>query len=402
MTAYGYLRKSSIRDATTDHSAETQEREVRTLAARHGHDNGSLVILSDMDISGQGKYTKRRIGYLTLCEAVKSGQATAVYSYSLSRLARSVAELNRFFELCAEQRVPVRLVADAVDTATASGRLTMNVLASVAQFEAEVASERVKATNAARVARGESIGGAPAFGEMDGEDVAAILEAFHRTGSFRAAAVALNAAGLKPRRSRSGIWWPSSVAGIVRRAEPGIRSGGRGVKHGYDFALARLLVCGACGTRLSGYMDRSRSRTETRYICAQSSVVPHARRSISGHLILPAIRDEVAHLVTPRQVRSAQDASQRAKLEERRTRILDMFESGNIDRGEKERRLAAMTDAIALLDERQVVQAVPSIDWDWSPRELNHVLRALFERIELDPATFQPIGFTWRVPEWRR
>jgi hypothetical protein len=29
-----------------------------------------------------------------------------------------------------------------------------------------------------------------------------------------------------------------------------------------------------------------------------------------------------------------------------------------------------------------------------------HILRC-FKRIDLDPVTFQPVGFTWRDPEWR-
>jgi hypothetical protein len=47
------------------------------------------------------------------------------------------------------------------------------------------------------------------------------------------------------------------------------------------------------------------------------------------------------------------------------------------------------------------VRAVPRIDWDWPPRQLNAVLRAIFEDVQLDPETFAPVGFTWTVPEWR-
>jgi len=55
------------------------------------------------------------------------------------------------------------------------------------------------------------------------------------------------------------------------------------------------------------------------------------------------------------------------------------------------------------IDARRVVRAIPRVDWDWPPRELNAVLRALFVRIELEPDTFQPMpkGFIWTVPEWR-
>src|SRR5437868_2001875 len=118
MTAYAYLRKSSVRDPATDLGPETQERAIRDLARRHGHDNGSLIVLSDIGISGTAKATHRRKGYLELVEAVKDGRASAVYSYSLSRLGRSLAELTKFFNVCHDKGVPVRLVVDAVDTST--------------------------------------------------------------------------------------------------------------------------------------------------------------------------------------------------------------------------------------------------------------------------------------------
>src|SRR5664280_1178112 len=116
MQPYAYMRKSSVRDPDKDTSPETQEREVRGLATRHGDEIEPSAMLADWDISGRGKFTAKRLGYLDLIEAVRSGKCSAVYSYSLSRLGRSVKELAGFFDLCQEHHVPVRLVADSVDT----------------------------------------------------------------------------------------------------------------------------------------------------------------------------------------------------------------------------------------------------------------------------------------------
>src|SRR4051812_49356366 len=112
MAAYGYMRLSSMRGDGSEVSPETQEREVRSLAARHGDDE--IEWLSDWDVSGRASKTAKRVGYLKLVEAIEAGGVSAVYSYSLSRLGRSVAELARFFDLCSEHKVPIRLVADAV------------------------------------------------------------------------------------------------------------------------------------------------------------------------------------------------------------------------------------------------------------------------------------------------
>ena len=182
MTAYAYLRKSVIHDPLSPGTSPVfQEDAVRRLAARHDDDDG-LVILSDWDKSGRLGADKRP-GYRALIDAIESGAATSVYSYSLSRLARSVAELSRLMARCSERGIPVRLEADSIDTSTASGMLTAHVLAAVAQFEADVASERVRAANASKLARGERIGSARFYGENAGDDPAAVRPHSARPGA---------------------------------------------------------------------------------------------------------------------------------------------------------------------------------------------------------------------------
>jgi DNA invertase Pin-like site-specific DNA recombinase len=405
MPAYAYLRKSYVKDPTREVSHEVQEAAVRDLAKRHADNGTSLTILSDWDLSGRLGRDKRP-GYNALLEAIESGQCSALYSYSLSRLGRSVAELARLIGDCTRRGIPVRLHADAVDTSTASGTLLFHVLSGVAQFEADVASERVRAALAAKVARGESLRTTPVYGDKAGEQASDVLDAFREAGSYSGAAKLLNARGIKPRSSKRGVWWPSSVRVVVQRVDPnvGAMRPTRGYKAGgSDFTLARLLRCPTCGTRLSGTRDRTDGPNggRVRYACRLGTATPHPRISISEHLILSAIRDEAEHLMTPEQVTGTEETAERSALEARRVRILDLYESGHIDRGERERRLTKVHEALLAIDTRRMVQAVPSIDWTWPPRELNRVLVALFERIELDPETFQPVAFAWRVPEWR-
>jgi DNA invertase Pin-like site-specific DNA recombinase len=405
MPAYAYLRKSYVKDPSREASYEVQERAVRDLAKLHGDNGKSLTILSDWDVSGRLGRDKRP-GYNALLEAIESGACTALYSYSLSRLARSVPELSRLAATCKERGIPLRLFADSIDTSTASGMLLYNVLSSVAQFEADVASERVRAALAAKVARGETLRTTPSYGERPGEDAATVVAAFREAGSYSAAAKLLNERGIRPRNSRRGVWWPSSVRVVVQRADPSV--GRMRPTRGYqaggsDFTLARLLRCPTCGTLLSGTRDRTEGRGfgRVRYSCRLGTATPHPRISISEHLILPAIQAEAEHLATPSTVQGEEDSVERAELEARHARILDLYESGLIDREERERRLDRVRAAMQALDSRRMVQAVPSIDWAWAPRELNHVLRALFTRIDLDPERFVPTSFEWTVPEWR-
>ena len=93
MTAYAYLRKSVARQDDPHNSAEAQEAAVRAMAARYGDTDG-LVILSDWNVSGRLGRAKRA-GYDTLWQAIETGACSALYSYSMSRLARSVAVEQR-------------------------------------------------------------------------------------------------------------------------------------------------------------------------------------------------------------------------------------------------------------------------------------------------------------------
>lgn len=402
MSAFAYLRKSSVRDPARELSHEAQEAAVRDLAKRHNDNGDELTILADWDISGRLGADKRP-GYRALLDAIESGRATAIYSYSLSRLGRSVAELARLIDLCNGRGIPVRLYADHVDTSTASGRLLTNVLASVAQFEAEVASERVRAAQAAKLARGEKLGTAWEYGEREGEDASAVAAAVAEAGSYSGAARLLNERGIKPRNGKRG-WWPSTVAVVAKRLDGtlGAPAFKKGV--GPDFILAKLLKCPTCGTLLTGMADRTERHggPRIRYACRLGSVMPHPRMSISEHLILPTIREEAERLVTPEQLEAGNgEAAKRAELEGRRARVLDMYEAGDLQRDEYRRRVAAIDSDVARLDSQRVVSAIPRLDWTWQPRQINAVLRALFASVELDVATFLPIGFEWTVPEWR-
>lgn len=404
MPAYAYLRKSSVHDPAREVSYDIQESAVRELAKRHGDNGKALTILSDWDKSGRLGADKRP-GYRALLDAIESGACTAVYSYSLSRLGRSLPELARLIEDCERRKIPVRLSVDAVDTSTASGRLLANVLGSVAAFEADVASERIRAAYAAKLARGERIGTAKEYGERPGEDATAVLDAFRAAGSYSAAARLLNERGIKPRNGR--LWWASSVRVVVRRLDPSLRAQRptRGYKAGGSaFILARLLRCPTCSTLLTGTRDRldGPNRGRVRYACRQGSVTPHPRVSISEHLILPAIRAEADRLRTPERVELvAGDEARRAELEARRLRVIDLYESGDIDRADKARRLDAIVGELVAVESRRQVVEVPRIDWEAPPRSINLVLRALFARIELDPISFAPVAFAWTVPEWR-
>jgi DNA invertase Pin-like site-specific DNA recombinase len=419
MPPIAYLRKSVVRVDDPHNSAEAQEAAVRALAARHGQDGAELVVLADWDRSGRlGR--AGRPGYDALWRAIETGQATAIYSYSMSRLARSVAELSKLFEACRQRTIPVRLVADSVDTSTASGRMLAHVLADVAEFEADVAGERLRAALAAKRARGERIGTAPFYGDRDGEDTEAVLAAFREAGSFSGAAKLLNARGIKTagraRLNRKAgepyrqVWWPSAVAQVVRRLDPKLPAlrPTRGYKAGgTNFILARLLRCPTCGTMLTGTRDRDGRRV--RYSCRLGTATPHPRISVTEAHILPAIQAEADryHVEPLIVIGGPEPESEGPEVAAKRRALETARDLGAID-AETFRELAARLTPPAIddpsWDEDWLEDAVRLLPPDWSaePAYINRGLHMLWARVELDPVTFQPLGFEWRRPEWRQ
>jgi DNA invertase Pin-like site-specific DNA recombinase len=94
----------------------------------------------------------------------------------LDRLARSVSDFVRISETLDRRKVSLRVMAMGLDTGTASGRLMLNVLSSVAQFEREVMLERQR----------EGIAKAKAAGKYKGRKATARAKADDVIARFKA------------------------------------------------------------------------------------------------------------------------------------------------------------------------------------------------------------------------
>jgi DNA invertase Pin-like site-specific DNA recombinase len=409
MNAYGYIRKSVVHDPARMLSPETQEAAIRALAARHGDDD--VVILSDLDISGKKDRTKRR-GWNELLRAVEEGETSAIYAYSLSRFARSVSELAEFFELCDLHRVPVRIDRDHIDTSTATGKLVGNVLASLAQFESDVASERVRDAFATKRVNDPTWRGPGAreYGSLEGEDASLVIAAFREAGSYDGAARALNAGGVQNRLKR-GIWYGTTVRDIVRRLAPDEVAPGtsRGAKAGtYHFRFSRLIACSTCGTFLTGSFDARRK--DVRYYCRRARVTPHARGWVNESKLLPVVAAEAeraALMVRRLQKGNPEDETRIAALAAKRARVIDTYADGLIDKPERDRRIAEVSDLESKLSTRRWVRRITiplDVERD-DPARVNAYVRRLFTRVTVDmsepalrgPSRWVPtLAFEWR------
>ncbi len=113
-------------------------------------------------------------------------QSDVLVVWRLDRLARSVRQLVDTAGDLRGRGIELRSLHDAIDTSTATGRLTFHIFAALAEFERDVIQDRTKAGLAAARARGKKGGRPRKLAEGD----LAIAGALLREGSTAFAEVA--------------------------------------------------------------------------------------------------------------------------------------------------------------------------------------------------------------------
>jgi DNA invertase Pin-like site-specific DNA recombinase len=192
-----------VRTSTDDQRLGCDAQEV-VVRAECEHRGWVLVeVLREEGFSGRGRERPGLSAALTL---IAEGRADSLMVAKLDRLSRSVVDFGHI--LAWLERAGGSLVALdlGVDTTTAAGRLVANVLASVAQWEAEAGSERTSAALRALQAQGR-----PAGRPSVSAPVASRIRELRAAGaSLRAVADALNADGVPTVRGGKA-WSVSSV-----------------------------------------------------------------------------------------------------------------------------------------------------------------------------------------------
>jgi site-specific DNA recombinase len=157
MRVDGYARVSTEEQATDGVSLDAQMAKIRGYAELYDLELCEVVV--DGGVSAK---TLLRPGWATVEGRLRSGEVEGVIVAKLDRLTRSLADWSYLIDTYFGERVrhPRRLfsVNDSIDTRHASGRLVLNVLMSVAQWEREIIAERTRDALAHKIGRGERVG----------------------------------------------------------------------------------------------------------------------------------------------------------------------------------------------------------------------------------------------------
>jgi len=415
---------------------------------------------------GLSAFTGRhRPEYERLLADLDAGELDAVVCWRLDRLARNHADFQRLWEACERARARLVSLHEGFDTSTPAGELVVRMLVSMARWESQSISMRVKRAVESAVKEGRPHGGGrrPFGYDRDGTIVPAEAEALawaagqvlagrslrsvvadltargvtgtgggHLTGrSLKHALTGPRSAGLRTHR---GELVPGNWPAVLTREQherlkaalrPGTRTG-RPASH----LLTGFLRCGAagCGGRLFYSSDR---RQPPRYECGrEDSSHNSAHLTISAGQVERLVTEMVLYRVEAggglaAALAAERDAPSRAAAEQLTTdeaALVQLSTDHYVDRliGRSEflasrqaleDRIRGTRDALARRASHAALEGVPAghdelrAAWPDLTLEQQRAVLALF----LDHAVIRPAARKGRVfdpgrvdPRWKR
>ena len=149
----GVALSARVSTSDRDQNPETQLMPMRDFCAAHG-----LEIYDEYVDFAPANDLAHRVRWRDLLDDAAKKKFTVVLVFKLDRAFRSVKHMHD--TLAAWELVGVRFksIREQFDTSTALGRLLLNLLASLAEFELEMIRERVKAGMDRARRQGKQIG----------------------------------------------------------------------------------------------------------------------------------------------------------------------------------------------------------------------------------------------------
>ncbi|MDX2115712.1 MAG: recombinase family protein [Planctomycetota bacterium] len=163
-----YTRKSSEEGLDMAFNSLRAQREAGLDYIKSQKHQGWSALSNEYDDGGYSGGTMQRPALQRLLADIDAGRIDIVVVYKVDRLSRSLADFARLMQRFDERGVSFVSVTQQFSTTTSMGRLTLNMLLSFAQFEREVAGERIRDKIAATMKKGIRVSGAVPTGYRRG------------------------------------------------------------------------------------------------------------------------------------------------------------------------------------------------------------------------------------------
>lgn len=210
MRVIGYTRISpNGRESTSGLSLEAQRRKIEAYCEATG---ATLVAIEEDSLETSKSLDRPALN--SLLERLARGEADGLVVAKLDRLTRRLPDLLRLVETFEARHWSLASVAETIDTSTAAGRLVVNMLGVIGQWERETIGERTRDALASLKARGVRLGRKTV---PRNASVVSQLQVWRGEGlTFGAIAERANAEALPT--LRGGAWYPTTVQRLLREA----------------------------------------------------------------------------------------------------------------------------------------------------------------------------------------
>lgn len=162
---FAYCRVSTLEQATEN---QRREIEVAGFAIRPQR-------LIEENVSGSVA-ARKRTRFMRLLDRMENGDVLIVTK--LDRLGRNAMDIRQTVELLAASEIRVHCLAlGGVDLTSPAGKMTMQVISAVAEFERDLLLERTHSGIARAKAAGKRFGRPPALSKEDKQSVMQLIKA---------------------------------------------------------------------------------------------------------------------------------------------------------------------------------------------------------------------------------
>lgn len=156
MTIGIYIRVSTLEQANEGYSIAAQRERLIAYCTAQGWDNYKFYV--DEGISAKDT---NRPELQKLFKDMRNRKINMILVYRLDRFTRKVIDFHKMLEEMRKYDCTFKSATEPYDTSSAMGRMFISLVATIAQWETENLSERIKMALEEKVSSGERVGGIP-------------------------------------------------------------------------------------------------------------------------------------------------------------------------------------------------------------------------------------------------
>lgn len=159
-----YTRKSTEHGLELEFNSLDAQREACEAYIKSQASEGWICLPQQYDDPAFSGGNLDRPALQRLLTDIEGGLVDVVVVYKIDRLTRSLSDFAKLVEVFDTRSISFVAITQQFNTTTSMGRLTLNILLSFAQFERELASERVRDKIAASRRKSKWTGGTVPLG----------------------------------------------------------------------------------------------------------------------------------------------------------------------------------------------------------------------------------------------